>query len=190
MGYTFNLLQLPNGGVLGLGCCPGHRLKRMAVVPRQGSLDDDLAKIAAWQPHLVLTLMEEGELAHMGVPLQTLSGAFARFGIRWSHLPIPNWEPPSKNFEAAWSNIWPDLDLALRGGARLFLHCYAGLGRTGTVASLILMNYGLSARDAILAVRAARPGAVETLVQEHYLKMAGRNDGKAEPMSIGSTCKI
>jgi hypothetical protein len=45
----------------------------------------------------------------------------------------------------------------------------AGLGRTGTVASLILMHYGISARDAIQAVRAVRPGSIETVGQEHYL---------------------
>jgi protein-tyrosine phosphatase len=65
-------------------------------------------------------------------------------------------------------------------GERLFLHCYAGLGRTGTVASLILMNYGMSARDAIRAVRAARPGSIETMGQEHYLSIWRRAGGADE----------
>ena len=56
----------------------------------------------------------------------------------------------------------------------MFLHCYAGLGRTGTIASLILMQYGLSARDAIRQVRAVRPGSIETLEQEHYLSRLNR----------------
>lgn len=167
--YEFNELPLPNGGRLGLGCCPGHRLTSVAVVPRRASLNADLDRIAAWKPHMVLTLMEEDELAYVGVTTKALSEAFAEHGVGWLHLPIPNLEPPDHRFEKAWVDLWPKLDIALGQGARLFLHCYAGLGRTGTVASLILMNYGLSARDAIRTVRAARPGSIETMGQEHYL---------------------
>lgn len=171
LDYAFNELALPNGGCLGLGCCPGHRLTPMAVIPRRGSLNADLAHIAAWKPHMVLTLMEEDELAYVGVTAKTLSETFANYGVNWLHLPIPNLEPPDERFEIAWVDLWPRLDAELRQGARLFLHCYAGLGRTGTVASLILMQYGMSARDAIRTVRAARPGSIETLSQEHYLSI-------------------
>lgn len=167
--YSFNELPLPNGGRLGLGCCPGYRLTSMAVVPRRGSLTADLARIAGWRPHLVLTLMEADELAYVGAPPKVLAEEFARLGIDWLHLPIPNLEPPDQRFETAWVDLWPRLDTALGQGERLFLHCYAGLGRTGTVASLILMKYGFSPRDAMRAVRAARPGSIETMGQEHYL---------------------
>ena len=169
LDYSFNELALPNGGKLGLGCCPGHRLTPIAVVPRRGSLGADLKRIAAWQPHLVLTLMEEDELAYVGAPAAVLAQEFAGLGIDWRHLPIPNLEPPDHRFEAAWVDLWPHLDKALGQGGRLFLHCYAGLGRTGTVASLILMKYGLSPRDAMRAVRAVRPGSIETFTQENYL---------------------
>lgn len=173
LDYSFNELPLPNGGRLGLGCCPGHRLTPLAVMPRRGSLDADLARIAAWKPHMVLTLMEEDELAYVGITLKVMSETFARYGVSWLHLPIPNLQPPDERFETAWIDLWPKLDAALGQGERLFLHCYAGLGRTGTVASLILMQYGFSARDAIRMVRAARPGSIETLGQEHYLSQAG-----------------
>lgn len=169
LDYSFNELPLPNGGKLGLGCCPGHRLTPRAVVPRHGSLAADLKLIAAWKPHLVLTLMEEDELAYVGAPTAVLAREFTALGIDWRHLPIPNLEPPDHRFEAAWIDLWPRLDVALRQGERLFLHCYAGLGRTGTVASLILMQYGFSPRDAMRAVRAVRPGSIETFTQESYL---------------------
>jgi ADP-ribosyl-[dinitrogen reductase] hydrolase len=179
LDYTFNELPLPNGGRLGLGCCPGHRLTRVAVEPRRGSLNADLKRIATWQPHLVLTLMEEDELAYVGAPASLLKKEFTALGIDWLHLPIPNLQPPDHRFEVAWVDLWPHLDTALGQGERLFLHCYAGLGRTGTVASLILMKYGLSAREAMQAVRAVRPGSIETLSQEHYLSvLAARTASK------------
>jgi protein-tyrosine phosphatase len=81
---------------------------------------------------------------------------------------------PDTRFETAWVELWPRLDRQFREGGRVFIHCYAGLGRTGTVASLILMQYGFSARDAIQQVRTARPGSIQSVEQEHYLSIFRR----------------
>lgn len=167
--YSFNELELPAGGRLGLGCCPGHRLTANAVIRGPGGFRDDLAVIAAWKPSLMLSLMEEEELANAGVPIPALARELAALEIDWLHLPVPNFRAPDQRFEAAWLDLWPRLDRELRQGGSVFLHCYAGLGRTGTVASLILMQHGVSAHDAIRQVRAVRPGSIETLEQEHYL---------------------
>jgi Protein-tyrosine phosphatase len=172
--YSFNELELPEGGRLGLGCCPGHRLTAHAVIRGPCGFRDDLAVIAAWKPDLVLSLMEEEELANVGVPIPVLARELAALEIDWLHLPVPNFRAPDPRFETTWVELWPRLDRELRQGGRVFLHCYAGLGRTGTVASLILMQYGLSARDAIRQVRAVRPGSIETLEQEHYLSRLKR----------------
>ena len=171
MQYTFNELALPNGGCLGLGSCPGHRLRLspLGLVHMTEHLRDDLRLIAAWKPHAVLSLMEEDELEGAGAPVHVLAEELQAHGIDWLHLPISDMEAPDERFEMAWIHTWPRLDREFRQGGRVFIHCYAGLGRTGTVAALILMNYGLSARDAILQVRAARPGSVQSFEQESYL---------------------
>ena len=176
MHYTFNELELPNGGRLGLGCCPGHRLTPppLSVMRNPGSLKDDLKAIALWKPHAVLSLMEEPELARVGAPVKVLAEELQGHGVAWHHLPICDLGAPDDRFEAVWVDLWPNLDLLLRDRGRIFIHCYAGLGRTGTVASLILMQYGFNASDALRAVRAARPGAIQSTEQEHYLSLAQR----------------
>lgn len=90
---------------MGLGCCPGHRLKRMSVIPLKDSLNDDLARIVAWRPHMVLTLMEDRELSRAGIPTEALLKAFARDSIHWRHLPIENLEAPGEEFEAVWPSF-------------------------------------------------------------------------------------
>jgi ADP-ribosyl-[dinitrogen reductase] hydrolase len=179
MNYTFNELELPNGGRLGLGCCPGHRLTPLPLSVRRmaGSLKDDLKLIAAWKPDAVLSLMEEPELASVGAPVTVLAEELKAHGVAWHHLPICDMGAPDERFEAVWVELWPQLDLLFRNKGRAFIHCYAGLGRTGTVAALILMQYGQNARDALRLVRAARPGSIQSLEQEHYLSLIGSRAG-------------
>jgi predicted protein tyrosine phosphatase len=177
--YHFNELELPNGGRLGLGCCPGHRLNPspLAVARSPGSLKDDLKTIAAWKPHAMLSLMEEPELASVGAPVTVLAEELRAHGVAWHHLPICDLGAPDERFETVWVDLWPRLDLLFQQRGRVFIHCYAGLGRTGTVASLILMQYGMSAGEALRTVRAARPGSIQSLEQEHYLSLAQRKRG-------------
>jgi protein-tyrosine phosphatase len=49
------------------------------------------------------------------------------------------------------------------------IHCRGGVGRSGLVAGLILVERGCAPRDAIRQVRISRPGAIETAAQEQYV---------------------
>jgi protein-tyrosine phosphatase len=50
--------------------------------------------------------------------------------------------------------------LALLGdGHGVMLHCGAGMGRTGTIAALVLMATGVGLDEALSRIRSARPGA-------------------------------
>lgn len=50
------------------------------------------------------------------------------------------------------------LDAALVGGARVYLHCWGGIGRTGTVVGCHLVRHGLSGAEALaLIARLRRP---------------------------------
>ncbi len=64
----------------------------------------------------------------------------------------------------------PELRRRLAEGARVLIHCRAGLGRTGTVAARLLVEHGLDPEAAILRVRQSRPAAIETAGQEAYVR--------------------
>ena len=98
-------------------------------------------------------------------------------GLEFRHFPLDDHAPvePAKMKEAA-----DYLDLVIRDGKAVAVHCLAGKGRTGTVLAAYLMAYGgRTADEALHELREGRPGSVERPQEpgvrefEGYLKGAG-----------------
>jgi len=89
--------------------------------------------------------------------------------MAWHYLPIPDVAIPGDLFEVLWEESGRRLRQTRAGGGRIVLHCRGGIGRTGTIAARLLTEFGVSAKEAIRMVRAARPGTIETLEQQAYV---------------------
>lgn len=108
---------------------------------------------------LVITLTEDP------LPRDLVNEIKSR-GIRWLWEPIPDFNPPT--IEQV-NRILKSIIIIEEYGAKVLVHCGAGLGRTGTVLACYLILKGLSAEQAINSVRNARPGAIESINQVAFI---------------------
>ena len=166
--YVINALPVAQGQI-GLCCCPGHRLTPHFVRPSLADFEADLDTIAAFGATRLVTLMEPDELAYIGVDPKRLDREVQARGLAWLHLPIRNLSVPGTAWETTWATAGRLLRGELAEGGRFAMHCYAGLGRTGTVAARLLIEHGCVPAEAIARVRGIRPGSIETREQEGYV---------------------
>ncbi len=97
------------------------------------------------------TLLSEGEGA------RELGEAAARAGLTWLWLPLPNGDPPT---QARTVEVLATLDAwigLLAGGAAIYLHCAAGIHRTGMIGHALLRRLGAPPEEARRLLSALRP---------------------------------
>lgn len=101
---------------------------------------------------LVVCLTPIEELAELS-PDYHAAVVAGRVSFRWLHSPMRNFGAPED--AAGFRSDVAAIAGALERGDAVFLHCAAGIGRTGTAAACVLKALGLSAEDALQRVRDA-----------------------------------
>src|SRR5450830_1718429 len=136
-------------GAIGLTVAPGAR-----------GLDADLDHL---QEHygmkLLVSLLEPKEYERFGIA-ELPQRARAK-GIEHVRFPIPDWSAPPAARMSDFLRLIEKIVRRVRSGDTVVIHCFAGIGRSGTVAASCLVFLGLEPGAAIARVRAVRPGAVE-----------------------------
>jgi ADP-ribosyl-[dinitrogen reductase] hydrolase len=161
----------PGMGKLGLTFCPGKHQAAAATGSWARDLGLDVAAIARWNAAAVVTLVEDHELASLGV--LGLGTAVHDAHMAWYHLPIRDVGVPGAAFEERWQEAGAQLRAILRAGFNVLVHCKGGLGRAGMIAARLLVELGTDPAAGIAAVRAVRPGAIETTAQHgHVMALA------------------
>jgi protein tyrosine phosphatase (PTP) superfamily phosphohydrolase (DUF442 family) len=158
----------PAYGRIGITLCPGKRDSSAMTGAWERDLSADVDVIAAWGARLVLTLVEPAELEALGVP--ELGSAVQRAGMGWRHLPVADYSVPTAAFERRWEEDGEEIRALLHSGGDILVHCKGGLGRAGMIAARLLVELGVPPDQAILEVRRARKGAIETRAQEDLVR--------------------
>ncbi len=115
-------------------------------------------------------LTEPGELEPYEALLREEAGQRAR-AVRYERLPVRDFQVPSREGMAL---ILDRIDQALAAGEVVYVHCWGGVGRTGTVVGCYLVRAGLSGEAALerlgewwngVAKRTRHPRTPETAEQ-------------------------
>lgn len=154
-------------GVIGMTLCPGNKGPSQTFGRWDRDLAADLEVVRGWKPDLVIALLEDYEFAMIGIA--NFREDVAKSGIPWEFAPIPDGGIPNAEFERTWRERGPRARNILRSDGRVLIHCRAGLGRTGLLAAMLLVEFGASPQSAIAAVRRGRQKRVEPGRQEAYL---------------------
>ncbi len=126
-------------GKLLAGCYPGDKKRKQAEAKLQGILTCGI--------RVVVNLMEEDEFGHDGesfVPYEETLRRIARetgTEVECVRIPIPDLSAPSQE---QMVKILDRIDHAISTGKAVFVHCWGGKGRTGTVVGCYLARHGFA----------------------------------------------
>ncbi len=154
---------------------PGSKVARYSGIDPQNAFKQDLAVMYLLGMTEMIGLVESKEYKVMGLvgtPTEVLSvdSESVQGRIKYTNMPIRDFWIPDDAFISAWHDKLQGFRSVLLAGNMLGIHCMGGRGRSGTVAAMLLINLGLNPEKAIIAVRAARPGAIENGKQESFVR--------------------
>lgn len=123
-------------GRLAIGHRPG--VKMIRGLPAHGTTD-------------VLTLLDGRQGARQ------VEADVVAAGMRWHQLPLLDGKPPGPERYPSIRLVLAQIEAVLDEGGSLFVHCSAGIHRTGMISYALLRRSGLNRAEAMETMRALRP---------------------------------
>ena len=156
-------------GTIGMTFCPGKKQTTSLTGGWNRNIHDDIKTIKEWNADIVITLLETHEFDELKVP--HFKTDILNACKKWYHLPIRDKSIPCLDWLSVWFTIREELISALNSGQRILIHCKGGFGRTGLMATQLLLETHTTVSEALCIVRESRNGAVETAIQEFFVAM-------------------
>jgi hypothetical protein len=139
-------------GNLLAGCYPGDKNRKQAEAKLRGILTCGI--------RVVVNLMEEDEFGHDGESFVLYEETLRRIAretgteVECIRIPIPDLRAPSRELMVT---ILDRIDHAISQDEPVFVHCWGGKGRTGTVVGCFLARHGFAmGKDALQKIKELR----------------------------------
>ena len=136
---------------------PGHLLAgEYPGAPRDFRARQKLRRLFDAGIDFFLDLTEEGE-GQLRPYAQLAEEEAVAFDTKVFHkrLPIPDLATPTQEQMVIILNV---IDQAIDEGRKVYVHCWGGIGRTGTVVGCYLVRHGMNGREALRQIAEWRKG--------------------------------
>tara|TARA_Y100001970_G_C13628012_1_gene552796 strand:+ start:37 stop:555 length:519 start_codon:yes stop_codon:yes gene_type:complete len=154
-------------GKIILTCFPGREGKKIDF--NEKVLIKDLSNFNKLNCTAIISLVEDNEFVKLCDKKIFVRHVYSN-NLKWIHLPIVDLKAPDSEFIYKWQASKILLKNDLIEGKNIVLHCMGGKGRSGTIAAILLIEFGENVNNVIEIVRKNRKGAIETKEQEDFIK--------------------
>ena len=164
---NFNLVRLENfGSEICLSAFPGREYTNVFSIDLMEEFFDFLDSN---RYRSLVSLVEVHEFDQF-ISYPKFEEKIGKRNFSWFFHPLKDMTAPDEIFRERFFETQSHLLENLRSGKKIAIHCKGGLGRSGTIAALLLRHLGFSAEKSIELVRKSRPGAIETEEQEIFIQ--------------------
>ena len=164
---NFNLVRLENfGSEICLSAFPGREHTNVFSIDLMEEFFDFLDSN---RYRSLVSLVEVHEFNQF-ISYPKFEEKIGKRNFSWFFHPLKDMTAPDEIFRERFFETQSHLLENLRSGKKIAIHCKGGLGRSGTIAALLLRHLGFSAEKSIELVRKSRPGAIETEEQEIFIQ--------------------
>ena len=164
---NFNLVRLENfGSEICLSAFPGREHTNVFSIDLMEEFFDFLDSN---RYRSLVSLVEVHEFDQF-ISYPKFEEKIGKRNFSWFFHPLKDMTAPDEIFRECFFETQSHLLENLRSGKKIAIHCKGGLGRSGTIAALLLRHLGFSAEKSIELVRKSRPGAIETEEQEIFIQ--------------------
>ena len=164
---NFNLVRLENfGSEICLSAFPGREHTNVFSIDLMEEFFDFLDSN---RYRSLVSLVEVHEFDQF-ISYPKFEEKIGKRNFSWFFHPLKDMTAPDEIFTSDFFETQSSLLEYLRSEKKIAIHCKGGLGRSGTIAALLLRHLGFSAEKSIELVRKSRPGAIETEEQEIFIQ--------------------
>ena len=153
-------------GKIILTCFPGRKAEEISFINK--IFLNELNNFYQLNCSAIVSLVEDNEFKKMYNKKLFVKQIYNN-NLNWFHLPIEDLKKPDHKFLDKWQTTKAILKNDLIDGKNIVVHCMGGKGRSGTIAAILLIEFGENNKEVINIVRKKRKGAIETKEQEDFI---------------------
>ena len=153
-------------GKIFLTCFPGRNGEKISF--EEDIFLEELHNFSSQNCSSIVTLVEDKEIENLCDKKFFVRKIYSH-NLKWIHMPIVDLKSPDHKFMDKWQTTKVLLKNDLIEGKNIVIHCMGGKGRSGTIAAILLIEFGEDNKKAIEIVREKRKGAIETEEQEKFI---------------------